>query len=593
MKKCIYALLVIVVAAASSWSMDLFCNLAGIVYYGDQLVFKNTLYQGKWWYVCNTADIAQADETLTNTLRDNPAGILNADRYPIEAPWQGKGFAMHTLVSVWKDIFPEGTFTLEFEGTGEVKLTGLHSATVNGSGGKTTYTFDLLKSDIAWNTMGTMQRQPRNKESLRVGITKSQKTDPIRNLRVLLPGVTDYDDAVPFTDEFLSKIKNSPYTGIRFMDWGKVNYSKEVNWSERTTRSAITHAGGFEGKYPHGVAWEMMIDLCNLVDRDLWLCVPAYTTQDYWTELADLVYTRLEPERKVWIEYANEVWNGMFVGFKAAEAVSRAKNLAPVDKMWQHNNYGYTYQLVRIAETFTSRFGAQKNRIVPVLSGWANGVSWSQMRVAALKDATVNPNNLQVNHFATTTYFGAPAGTDEKLADGGNWRVHIDMCKQEGMQWISYEGGHGGTMPKNLLKNAYSYTLDKLKEEGCKLYNEFLMSNTWGAKTYGALEYYSQPTADAPKYDAICDFAATNNGFNRSNVDKVENWSGGTAVHHRSTGTFGRTAGVTTSTARNLFDLRGRMVSPAQRTPIGASMLIRPTGDHRLIISGMKSTAQK
>jgi len=560
-----------------SWSMDLATNPAGIVYYGDQLVFKNMMYQAKRWYMCNPNNILSGYDAETTALWDNPEGILDENRYPLVAPYEGKGFAVNVLVEMWKDIFPEGEFTLQFEGTGTVKLAGLHTATVNSTGAKTTYTFSLLKSQIAWGTMGSMQRQPRNKQNLRVAITESEKSDPIKNLYLILPGVGEYDDRYPFTDEFLSKMRCSPYTMIRFMDWAKVNDSFDKDWDDRTRRKTVVQTGGFNGKYPYGVAWEFMIELCNTTKKDLWLCVPAYATPDYWEKLAQLVYEKLEPDRKIWLEYANEVWNGIFIGYQAAVAVGQNHNLSPIDKQWQHNNYGYTYQIVRITETFQRVFGADKHRITPLLSGWANGITWSQMRVDALSDPKVNPNNLQIKKFATTTYFGAPAGTDQLLASGGNWRVHIDMCQSEGLDWISYEGGHGGGMPKSQLNSAYTYTLDKLKDAGLTVYNEFLFSNTWGETTYGALEYFSQPTSEAPKYDAICDFAVANNGFDRSKIDVVSNDITALAPFLKFTSSKANSvsranAGILESA---IFDLKGRLIPMKTVNPLAPSMQLR------------------
>lgn len=590
MRRLFLAIGLLAGSITSSWAMDLACNLNGIVYYGDQLVFKNVLYQGKWWYLCDPNNIMNGDEAATTALRENPGSALNADRYPIKAPYNGKAFAMNVLVSKWKEIFPEGEFTVQFKGSGEVRLGGLHTATIPSEGAQTTYTFTLNKSDMAWGTMGTFQRQPRNKENLRVAITKSDQADPIRNLYVLLPGVENYDDRIPFTDAFLARVKYSPFTILRFMDWAKVNYSREKDWSDRTTRGAIIQSGGFEGKYPHGVAWEFMVDLCNQADKDLWLCVPAYTTQAYWDKLAELVFNRLEPERNVWIEYANEVWNGMFVGYEAAVTVSRNNNLPPIDKGWQHNNYGYTYQTVRITETFKKKFGAQKDRIIPMLCGWANGVTWSQLRVDALSDSKVNPNNLRIKYFGTTAYFGAPAGTDKLLSGDGNWKQHIDMCQNEGLDWISYEAGHGGRMPKDQLKSAYTYTLGKLKNAGMKVYNEFHLSTTWGRKTYGALEYYSQPVGEAPKYDAICDFAVANNGYDRANVDKLHTTVGGVGIRRVAP------AGVAARPVRALFqqstpvlDMRGRVIGANAARRHAPMMLLQTTPDNgrKAVITGV------
>jgi len=597
MRKLFLAVLLLTVSITSSWAMKMACNVDGMVYYGDQIVFKNIMFQGKRWWACDPNDVTVGNnEAMTDQWEANMSSVLNADRYPKVAPVNGSGFCSNVLVEMWKDIFPEGEFTLVYEGTGTVKLGGLHTATIPSSGAKTTYKFSLLKSEMAWGNMGSFSRQPRNKQNLRVAITESSQADPIHNLRLLLPGYSSYDPSNPFTDEFVSRIKYSPFTVIRFMDWAKVNFNMDVKWSDRTTENAYIQTGGFRGQYPHEVAYEHMITLCNLTGKDMWLNVPGYVDDNYIQNLAELVHNKLDPSLNVWIEYANEVWNGMFKGYDAAVAISRANNLAPIDKAWQHNNYGYTYRTIQICETFESVFGAGSGRIIPTLHGWANGITWSQLRVDALKDPKVNPNNYQIKYFGTTAYHGSQGGTDQLLAPGGNWRVHIDMCQAEGLEWISYEAGIGSaTMPVNLMYDAYKYTLSKLKAAGHKVYNEFHLNGTWGAHRYGAIEYITQPIDDAPKYKAICDWTVANNatpGFTIANVDKVEEWE--TAINYspRTKNTF--TVNPIGS-GMQIFDLHGRLIPNKainQLAPVMYLQSFKNVHGQKVIKSDMRATIQ-
>jgi len=522
-------------------AMDLATNLCGNSYYGDQLHWKDAMKSAKWWY-CIDVSTMKGVEGATIPMDEN--------LYPVEVPHNGLGVKCVSLVEVWEGVYPLGTYTLQFEGSGEVVLSGTHEKRVSGSGGTTRYEFTVTREDARFKTIDKYARNPRSSQYLYVAITRSAKADPVRNIHVLFPGMAhNYSDDDPFHPDFENRLKTSPYTIVRMMDWANVNYSMESSWNERTRKGSAIQVMGFGDKYRHGVAWEYQIDICNKTGKDLWLNFPAYADDDYLDQLAALVYEKLDPSLNVYLEYANETWNGMFVGYEAAIAVSRKLNLAPIDKAWQHNNYGSTYQLLNAARRFHSAFGAQKGRIKTILSGWANGSTWSQLRINAIGDPKVNPTNIKVDYFATTSYYGAPATVDKNLAPGGNWSVHKEMADKAGLEYIAYESGILGGMPRNQLYDAYTYALTRLSTV-LSIYDEFLFTNQWSpSSTCGALEYFAQPLEDAPKYRALCDFAAKNNG-----------WETGIAppgVTIRSSRTTGHVTGAP------LFDLRGRMVSPA------------------------------
>jgi hypothetical protein len=58
--------------------------------------------------------------------------------------------------------------------------------------------------------------------------------------------------------------------------------------------------------------YEMIIDLANRLDKDIYICVPHMANDAFVTQMATLFRDNLEPERTIYLEWSNEVWNWIF-----------------------------------------------------------------------------------------------------------------------------------------------------------------------------------------------------------------------------------------------------------------------------------------
>jgi hypothetical protein len=126
----------------------------------------------------------------------------------------------------------------------------------------------------------------------------------VRNLKVMRPGHTPGD---LFTNAFVQHMQR--FKIVRPMDWGKTNDSPQVTWANRPTLQTA------QWSRPTGVPWEVSITLANQLDQDLWVCLPHMANDDYVFQLATLLKNTLEPGRKVYVEYSNEMWNPLFQQF--------------------------------------------------------------------------------------------------------------------------------------------------------------------------------------------------------------------------------------------------------------------------------------
>jgi hypothetical protein len=116
-----------------------------------------------------------------------------------------------------------------------------------------------------------------------------------------------------------------------------------------------------------------------MLHKDVWINVPAKATDDYVTQLASFLKNNLDADRVVYVEYSNEVWNGIFSQFadnqNAAIAEVNAGN-SPLNADGETNPVYWGWRRVakrlkEISDIFANVWGqsAINARVRPVLSG--------------------------------------------------------------------------------------------------------------------------------------------------------------------------------------------------------------------------------
>jgi hypothetical protein len=189
------------------------------------------------------------------------------------------------------------------------------------------------------------------------------------NLKAIKPG---YDAATTqlFTNAFLNALKSGRFSTIRTMGFTHTNNSNPffpgvTEWANRKQVDDATYEDDNIG-HENGAPWEVIVDLANAADVDLWINVPVAATDDYVTQLANLVKNRLEPDRKLYVEYSNEVWNWGFQ--QSVWNNEKAKTLG------LNHIKNYAKRTVEIAQIFRTAFGATSlNDKVRVINAWQIG----------------------------------------------------------------------------------------------------------------------------------------------------------------------------------------------------------------------------
>ncbi len=321
----------------------------------------------------------------------------------------------------------------------------------------------------------------------------------------------------PWNPTFIAEIQQAQAKCLRFMDWGVTNSSTVASWSQRIAKTANHYTGATlpqTGGGQSGVAYEWMIDLCNRVNADLWVCVPHMTDANYSNQLATLIKNNLNANLKVYVEYSNECWNDGFNQTGWLDAQRNINGLANPLKWNGKNIYGfgnggdcrwseYVYFACKTMNEFNKVFGDNSSRVVKVLSGqagWGGGGSTNDMceyHMACSQSPICNPWGVKIDAYAIAPYWNAsehtPLGTEASMRASLADCVHfLDNTQTaltgSGIPLICYEGGPDNFSIESISNSPFQeqLTLDALNAFQAKVQGIFiwytLIGQVWGLK---------------------------------------------------------------------------------------------------------------
>jgi hypothetical protein len=131
---------------------------------------------------------------------------------------------------------------------------------------------------------------------------------------------TRYPATQTFSDEFIQAL--APFSVVRMMAFLEANNNPVRTWAERTTPASASQAG------PKGAAFEYAIQIANELGKDIWINIPYGVDDAFVRSLATLLKQTLSPQRKVYVEYSNELWNHMFKQTIANDQAAVAEAIA-------------------------------------------------------------------------------------------------------------------------------------------------------------------------------------------------------------------------------------------------------------------------
>lgn len=512
----------------------------------------------------STGNAASPLGTNTNEITESDASMPFIDLmraavpFAEAAPWLTKGSVAYDangwpanlnggqagtrfLSNLPAAVIPEGTYTVLYEGEGDIQY--MNDATlVERKPGYDTIT-------IAAGNDGLLNAS--------LLITRSNPQNYVRNIRILPPGgicasnpfqrvasasscggnyqsFAEHADSIVFNPDFMNFMKD--FRSIRFMNMSGVTRSTERSWTDRNTLGKATW-GGKEAT--RGAPVEIQVELANRLNADPWFTLPHGADDNYVREFATYVRQHLNSNLKPHIEYSNETWNTIFT--QGNHMIDMGLKLG-LDTHAQRAGYRYYSQRsVEIFNIWESVFGG-KQRLVRILSGWTINDKLTEI-VLSHKDAYKHADAFAIGPYV----FGghAEVRTIKSVDDAlglitnpayryshdkvmGYIRMQKAITDKYGVQLVAYEAGQGlvdfhtktdDEFPNPLLFAAnrdprmagvYDRFLNGWKAEGGTLMMHYTAPRTYTKHgPWGIKEYITQPAGQAPKYQAVLNFISS------------------------------------------------------------------------------------
>jgi len=466
----------------SSTQTELGINLFGLASFNRQQVYLNLISQSEWF--------SSKGDGWTRM----PAAQLDENGW-VRQLEQGQTAPRPLIIP--PAPFRTTQVRCQYKGRGELSTGGLAQVRSQGDG---FLMIELTPTGAA-------------DEGAWIELLSTDPTDPVRNIDCR---ETDLSQNERFHPDFLEFVQN--FKIIRFLDWQRINDNLVVDWANRTTLEDSSQSG------PAGASVEDMVDLANRTGADPWLLVPYKADDAYILQFAQLVHDRLDPQRTVYVELGNEVWNDMFDAAQQAQREGTALKLGGGDpKRAQMIRYA---QKVRGAmKIWTEVFADRPDKLVRVASSQH---VWTDLARYILEDADTAH---WVDALATAPYIwldmeGMDVSDVDRVFDQMPGAIDYTMKFAEenraiaaahGKDFIAYEGGqHLVTSDLDLARavqrdprmaNVYMRYLsewDRRIRSAMTLYASTAPIADYGS--WGLMEYAGQTPEQAPKLRGVYQF---------------------------------------------------------------------------------------
>jgi hypothetical protein len=314
------------------------------------------------------------------------------------------------------------------------------------------------------------------------------------------------------------------YRVVRFMDWMGVNGVPAADFAREVAPQRPIGPG-------NSVTLTNMIALAREAKIDPWFNIPYGASDAYIRQFAQMAHDRLPPDRTVYVELGNEMWNPQFYATRQAMADGVAAKLST--NPYEAELRQYALRSKHMLDIWTQVYADHPRRLVRIVSPQMYN-TYSTNTILGFRDVAKSVDAIAIApYFGNTLYPQSNAGprpasleeafsklkgaVKETLAAAREQKVIADRM---GKRLIAYEAGQHILIPDNVallqqinvdprMGQIYTTFLDGWASEigdTIMLYHQVGPVVNFGA--WGLEEYDNQPLSQAPKKKAVLDFIA-------------------------------------------------------------------------------------
>jgi hypothetical protein len=295
--------------------------------------------------------------------------------------------------------------------------------------------------DSLTNTLTAIVNIPEGATQITLSFTNT--TGPgLQDVVLLQPGY-NLTSNLMITNLLLTHL--SRFSLLRFMEWIRTNTNFETNWNDTTPLNWPQYF------LPKHNPWPTIPYITNQINKsiDIWINMPHNATDDYILHVARLMLNELNSKSNIYVEFSNEVWNGVFPQYHANVFAANDSVLNHGDPY--HFNYDNcsnvfiwaprrtAYQIKRISDLFKIVFGEENvgpwKRIRPLLAGQTGYPTLIMLGLDYL-NRNFGPPSAYLHGIAIAPYFDLgeyrtwPNVTTEQVLDGLNSSVQKILPEQ-------------------------------------------------------------------------------------------------------------------------------------------------------------------
>ncbi len=240
----------------------------------------------------------------------------------------------------------------------------------------------------------------------------------ITELRIMRPGY-DINTTQTFTDEYINLCRSADFCCYRYYTvqniWGgELTYPAERDWADRklpthASQNVMTDMNGNMEMW----CWEYIVELANILERDIWINLHLCQSDNYVTNLAQFLKDNLDPDINIYIESSNELWGNY--------DSHGAYNQAEADDLGIGFDYNHGRRTCELSTLFAGVWGASAiNNRIRVVLGCQAGNEWKQKMILPWISTNIgSPKNFiyatSIGHYFTSTN---PSGTPAQINAG-------------------------------------------------------------------------------------------------------------------------------------------------------------------------------